>query len=456
MAKRTIRQVILTGAAFVLLSSERVGAHGLGGDGVRETVTLPAWLILMTGGAVVGASFLLSSFLTDRAAIDGLRRANLTLPDSICRVGRIGRGLGVVALLALVGIGFLGPQTGTNLAVLVILVGWWAGYVATVYLIGNTWPALDPMQALAGKLPSFDRSYPDRLGAWPSVLGLFLLLWVELASPIDRRPRVLAAALVAYIVIGAAVLVTFGRPTWFRSVDPITRLFRYLGAVAPLQKTARGWRLKLPGANLTRFSISGVDERAFVLAILWATTFDGLVHTATWNESLRAIIGLGIPPIVVYSVGFGTGFILFWGAFRLSIQLGRARANTHLPFGVLADRFAVSLIPIAAGYHLAHSLGYFLAWTPTLLSSAAKPFSPNVAITVLAIPPWFDSIGMLAILAGHLVGVWAAHAIAYDLFPGRLQALRSQFGLVAVMVLYTATSLWIVSQPSVPPVALGT
>lgn len=456
MANGTLRRVILAGFAFVLLTSERVGAHGLGGGGVRETVTLPTWLLLMTGSAVIGASFLLSSFLTDRDAIDGLLRAKLTLPDTMCRVGRVGRGLGVVALIALVGIGFLGPQTGTNLAVLVILVGWWAGYVATVYLIGNTWPAIDPMRALARRLPSFDRTYPDLLGAWPSVLGLFLLLWIELASPIDRRPRVLLTVLVAYVIIGAAVLVTFGRPTWFGSVDPITRLFRYLGAVAPLQKTAGGWRLKLPGANLTRFSISGADERAFVLAILWATTFDGLVHTAMWNDGLRIVIELGIPPIVVYSGGFGTGYLLFWSAYRLAIRRGQARANTHIPFEVLADRFAVSLVPIAAGYHLAHSLGYLLTWTPTLLSSAAEPFSPNVAVTFLAIPPWFDGIGVLAILGGHLVGVWAAHTIAYDLFPGRLQALRSQFGLVAVMVLYTATSLWIVSQPSVPPVALGT
>jgi hypothetical protein len=55
------------------------------------------------------------------------------------------------------------------------------------------------------------------------------------------------------------------------------------------------------------------------------------------------------------------------------------------------------------------------------------------------------------VLLGHLLAVWVAHASAYDVFPGRLQAVRSQYPFVVVMVLYTMTSLWIVSAPSATP-----
>ena len=48
-----------------------------------------------------------------------------------------------------------------------------------------------------------------------------------------------------------------------------------------------------------------------------------------------------------------------------------------------------------------------------------------------------------------------AHATAYDLFPGRMQAIRSQYPLTAVMIFYTMTSLLIVSQPAIAPPFLG-
>ncbi|MFT4881252.1 MAG: hypothetical protein ACI9HI_001255, partial [Salinirussus sp.] len=57
--------------------------------------------------------------------------------------------------------------------------------------------------------------------------------------------------------------------------------------------------------------------------------------------------------------------------------------------------------------------------------------------------------GMAAILLGHVLAIWVAHATAYDLFPGRLQAVRSQYPFIAVMVFYTMTSLWLLAQPEV-------
>jgi len=73
--------------------------------------------------------------------------------------------------------------------------------------------------------------------------------------------------------------------------------------------------------------------------------------------------------------------------------------------------------------------------------------SEGSAIEVTLLPIRY----VVDVLLGHLVAIWVAHATAFEVFPGRLQAIRSQYPVVLVMVGYTMLSLWIVSQPSVQP-----
>ena len=125
------------------LVAGRAAAHGGGiGAAGRSSLRLPLWLVLLTGGAAVGASFLLSSFVTDRAllrAIDGWRRV---IPGGGRSIGRsIGRPVaqlvGLVGLVAVIAVGLGGPTAGANLAVFFVWVGWWAGFTTISYLVGN-------------------------------------------------------------------------------------------------------------------------------------------------------------------------------------------------------------------------------------------------------------------------------------------------------------------------------
>ena len=63
------------------------------------------------------------------------------------------------------------------------------------------------------------------------------------------------------------------------------------------------------------------------------------------------------------------------------------------------------------------------------------------------LPGWYAGVELAGVLLGHILAIWVAHGVAFDLFPARMQAIRSQFALTAVMVFYTMSSLWIVSQP---------
>jgi hypothetical protein len=134
-------------------------------------------------------------------------------------------------------VGFVGPTDPLrNLAVLVVWVGWWAGYAMTTYLVGNTWPAINPWRTLAELLPSrTTRGLPDKFGSWPAVGGLLGLVWLEVISPVGTHPRLLGMVILAYTVVTLTGAATFGRTTWFGSVEPLARVFAWYGRVAPLR-----------------------------------------------------------------------------------------------------------------------------------------------------------------------------------------------------------------------------
>jgi hypothetical protein len=453
MRRSSVRTSLLGAVALLVAFAGRALAHGGGLRAASGSLSVPTWLFLLTGGGVVGASFLLASFVTNRAFIRAVHRWRRVASAPLDSAVALTRALSVVALFGVVAIGFLGPQEMfRNAAILTVWVGWWAGYVATVYLLGNSWPAVNPWRALAEWLPSLDRKYPDELGAWPSVVGLLGLVWLEVVSPLADDPRLLAWVVVGYSLATLSGALVFGPDEWFQSADPIARLFGYYGKVAPIQRGEEGLTLRPPGAALTDAGLAdGRDEVAFVVAILWVTTYDGFVGTPLWADAARGLVGAGVPAVALYPAAMLAGYGLFLGAYWLASRYSRRTADTYLTPDAIARRFAPSLLPIAAGYHLAHFLGLFVSLSPALVAALSSPLSPPINPSVVVLPSWFGGLAVAFVLLGHLLAVWVAHASAYEVFPGRLQAVRSQYPFVVVMVLYTMTSLWIVSAPSAAP-----
>ena len=448
------RRLAFTLVGILLGVVGTAGAHGAGlASASGRSLDVPTWLFLLTGGGVIGASFLLASFVTDRAFIrrvHGWRRA-VALPALRVLTG-VGRVVGVVGLLFVLVVGFVGPQESLyNAAILVVWAGWWSGYAMTTYLVGNTWPVLNPWRSIATVLPSLDRPYPDRLDAWPSVVGLLALIWLEVVSPVADQPRFLASIVAGYTVITLAGAVVFGEETWFETVDPVSRVFRYFGRVAPLYADD-GVSVRLPGAGLSEAKlVTSRAEVAFVVAVLWVTTYDGLVATPLWRRYAVAVVEGGVPPNLLYAAALVVGYLVFLGIYRAAAKASKRRARTYVPVEDLAYRFAPPLVAIAAGYHVAHFLGYFLELSPTLLGTLTAPLSPPEPVALL-LPAWFGGLELSFVILGHLLAIWVAHAAAYDIFPGKLQAIRSQYATTAAMVCYTIVSLWIVSQPyAVPP-----
>ena len=109
--------------------------------------------------------------------------------------------------------------------------------------------------------------------------------------------------------------------------------------------------------------------------------------------------------------------------------------------------YASTLLPIAAGYLIAHYLTLVIqgvVWLPSLLVDPLMSLAPDLGwIPVGAI--WYLSVG--AIVGGHIAGVVLAHRLALRDAPGR--ATVAGLPMLALMISYTVLSLWIIAQPIV-------
>ena len=115
----------------------------------------------------------------------------------------------------------------------------------------------------------------------------------------------------------------------------------------------------------------------------------------------------------------------------------------------MATVFAPSLVPIAAGYAVAHywSLGVYAGQhTLTLLSDplgtgadylGTRHLIPNSALIA---PTLVATVQAAAIVLGHLVGIVHAHERAVARFDRR-GALLGQLPMLALMVVYTCGGL---------------
>ena len=64
---------------------------------------------------------------------------------------------------------------------------------------------------------------------------------------------------------------------------------------------------------------------------------------------------------------------------------------------------------------------------------------------------YYIMISMISLIKaiGHIISVYIAHTIAIRRAPNHALALRGQYPMLALMVFYTAVSLWIIAQPIV-------
>ena len=121
---------------------------------------------------------------------------------------------------------------------------------------------------------------------------------------------------------------------------------------------------------------------------------------------------------------------------------------------LLAPEFLLSLVPIALVYAVAHYFTLLVIQGQYALSLASDPFgygwdllgtldySPNIA-PFSPNTVWYVQVG--ALVGGHVAGLAVAHDRAVTIL-GERDALRSQYAMLALMVVYTVGGLWLLSR----------
>lgn len=465
-------------------------AHGVGGR-----TDLPLTAAVAVTGAVwaVIASFLILSVLWPRPR-GGRDRAGLPLPSVLQRILdsqplRDALRLLVLAASVLVAVvAFAGPaESAVNLAPFALYITFWVGLAVVSLLFGPVWRVLNPLRflhrglaRLEGRSPdSGRRELPAAFGWWPAAAWLAVFVWLELVPPFRSEPAVVGFFLLGYAAVNLLAAHTYGA-TWFDRGEGFEAYSTLIGALSPFGRRVDGRlivRNPLDGGIALRHE-PGLT--ALVVVLIGSTAFDGLTRSRFWVEQ--------IPPDSIMAGTLGlAGMTGAVAALYILATTMADRRTSAAPVAVVEpalqaaaagppvaaeaaatgaspDRsgsvpaaarvplrawFAASLVPIAVGYVIAHYFSLFLFEGQTTWILASDPFGTGADYLgsrdrrvdytfVSSIAIGYIQIG--AIVAGHVVAALIAHDRAVTMF-GERDARRSQYPLMAVMLLFTGTAV---------------
>jgi hypothetical protein len=441
-------------------------AHGIGSF---QDLPVPTWLFAYGAAVVLVVSFVALAALWRRPVLEGGRQGR-PLPEAFQRVLlspalRVVLGALSFALFCLVTAAALfgSRASALNLAPTFVYVLFWLGLVPLSVLFGNVWSVLSPWKAaadgavrLAGGGEAY-REYPVRLGRWPAAVLLFAFAALELAYAHPGEPRALGLAILVYSVatwLGAAV---YGREAWFRYGDGFSVYFGLLARIAPFAVREREGRREV----VIRPPLVGLAERdsapgtlAFVAVMLGSVAFDGFSQTATWQDRIAELADSAAPDLFQTLLNLA-GLTAAVGLVALAYLTATWAAQRLSRRGGLVGAFVLSLVPVAFVYVVAHYFTLLVNQGQFGIPLASDPFgrgwdlfgTTDFAPDVTLVSPntvWYVQVG--ALVLGHVAGLVLAHDRALVVSPDSNAALRTQYPLLTLMVLYTVGGLWLLSR----------
>lgn len=471
-------------------------AHGFGQS---FDLPIPLWLYLFGAGAAVLASFVPVSLLVEgREAPLRYPRFDLFRISSLRAVLNNGaflfcvRFVSVALFVLVVTAGLFGEQdAGLNLAPTFVWISWWVGFSFFTAFVGNLWPLVNPWkvvfewaESLARRLGGglqLGEPYPKSWGVWPAVFLYAAFVWIENVFSGSATPVYLAALALNYSVLTWGGMVVYGKDAWLRYGEVFSVFFGLLGRFAPTEvrvksdrqcrdcpedcapdgcvncyecfaaapKEERELCLRPPFVGLELPVPVPAGGVFFVVLVLAGVSFDGLLETPFW-------VGLQGTTIISRTLGLVVLPLLFLAVYLAFVGFSRLLGGGERPLRRYAAAYIFSLVPIAVAYQVAHYYTLLLIQGQAIYRHVSDPFgwgwdlfgTASFTINAGVIGArfvWYSQVAL--IVAGHIVAVYLAHAVALRLFGDYRRAVWSQAPMLILMVLYTVFSLWILSQP---------
>jgi hypothetical protein len=470
------RRAALAGVVGALSLPATASAHQLL---ARYESPLP--LAVFVGGAAgaVALSFafvaLRPSAVTTTAAAGGLTSRRPARIAHVPRWLRLGlRAIGLLAWLWIVAQAILGGVGDTDVASLFLWTYGWVGVAVVSALVGPLWAWLDPFATLYDLAAAVTRRlgvtdwhsvpYPRGIGRWPAVAGFAIVVWLELVFGANGG-SFLSGLMIGYTILTLAAMAQFGRDTWLSRGEIFGVWFRILGRIAPLVLAARPNEGRL---RVRRFASGVVDARWSLSEVVLVVLAAGSILYDGFSQTGPFVSVFGTPNWIV-------------GTLLLAAFIGGLMALVMLVTrGLGLAAVGAGLLPIAAGYLIAHYLTSLLIDGQRIVVALSDPFQrgwdllgfAHVEVDGAWLPPalvW--AIQIAAVVGGHVIGAWAGHRVAErDLIRAadataigdggavieptggepeavRRSALRlRQLPLAVLMVLLTSLTLWSLGQ----------
>ena len=425
-------------------------AHGVGS---REDLPLPFHLLLIGAGLALVVSFVALGALWKQSRLRPEDGRLLPMALALALDSAAVRGLFVIASLGITGWTLLalvlGKDNANNPVPSVVYVWLWVGLAFGSMVFGGIWRLVNPVRWLHRGILAVLRIEEDfalaeyRLGYWPAATGLLAFAWLELIAPNNADLPALRIAILGYLVLSLVLAMAFGRPYLLRG-DPFTAWSSLYGTLSPLGRRAdRRWVFRTPLHGPLQLD-AAPGLLAVTSVMLGTTAYDGFSGETRWYSFVQSS---SLPARVWETAALVTFSLVVAASLYAAAVLSARLAGVSLR-GV-ATAFAPSLIPIAAGYLVAH---YWSLWVWEGTNGLAKMSDPlgtganwlgtaGVAPSPSLIAPGLVAgIQVVAIITGHVLGVVAAHERAVSLFPRRA-AVLGQVPLLVLMVGYTVGGL---------------
>jgi hypothetical protein len=282
---------------------------------------------------------------------------------------------------------------------------------------------------------------------------LFTAFELAYSNPAD--PRMLGIAIVLYSVITWYGMFLFGRDVWLANGEAFSVYFGLLAGLAPFGREEGRIVARWPLAGLAT-ATSRPGTLAFVAVMLGSVSFDGLSRTSFWlrwrydatvsSPEYGDLLATGLNVI---------GLLLMIEAVALTYLLAIGVARQFVQRDDLEEAFVFSLVPIAFAYVVAHYFSSAVIQGQLLVTRISDPLgrgwylfgTADFRQDIGVLSPnaiWYVQVG--ALVVGHVLGLVLAHDRAIGLIPSRSGALRTQYALLGLMILYTVGGMWLLSQ----------
>ena len=414
--------------------------------------------------------------------------------------------LGVAVFLMLIATSLIGVNKPVeNLSPTFVWIIWWVGMGYICALLGNFWMLVNPWRTMFEWVEGFvggdgeeDEGlidYPKSLGVWPAVILFFVFAWLENVYNGAQAPFKLGLFILVYSAITWAGMLIFGKHVWLRRGEAFSVLFGLFARFSPTEIGSSGgdlcdacencdaeaescidcldcfqrvdpderrFNLRPFAVGLATRGIVSASMAVFVILTLATVTFDGISETSAWlnvQDGLHPVIS----PLPVDTFGtIDTLGLLVIPALFFTVYLGFSwvlrlfEGTTDTPVFDVAKIFVLSLVPIALAYNMAHFISLITIQGQGIIPLLSDPFGFGwdlfgtagylININIISVGfVWWVSI--VAIVSGHILSVYIAHIISLRRMPTSAQAVKSQYPMLVLMIVYTATSLWIIAQP---------